>query len=228
MSFTVLRGPPPEGTTGAVGLKRSILVAGATPGPQGTLHDLLRQPDMLVQHCKTPGQCLAELERHLCGLLIVYLVDEPDSGCELIVQVKSTYPAMPILALVGPGDVSVAIRAMKAGAADCLEISAQAAELRAAISDLLRRRCTDSRSNDLGLTRTESLVLAHILEGRTTLAVAQILHRSHRTIEVHRRTIMRKLRVSSIVDLLKRAISLGLMPANPPQAQDEDTRIAEA
>jgi DNA-binding NarL/FixJ family response regulator len=173
---------------------------------------------MLVQCGRTPGQCLAELERHHCGLLIVCLGDEPDSGCELIVQAKATYPAIPILAMVRPGDVSLAVGAMKAGAADCLETSVEAATVRSAILGLLERYDAADRSTDLGLTQTESLVLDHILEGRTSRQIADMLHRSTRTVEVHRQAIMHKLGASNRVDLFKRASLLGLGAFRPPYA----------
>jgi len=45
--------------------------------------------------------------------------------------------------------------------------------------------------------------------GMSNRAIANSLHRSERTIEVHRSHIMRKLNVDNVVDLVKRAGSLG-------------------
>lgn len=227
MSFTMLKSSLP-GEIHTMRHSPSVLVAGAGPRVQEIIRGVLPWCDASIEFCPNLTAGLARLESHSHGLLVVCLDNDPRGGCELVTRSRHNCPLTPVLALVKPGDVSGAVRMMKAGAADCLEVSAQAGELRAALSDLLRRHCTSAWSSDLGLTRTESLVLARILDGRTTRDIAHTLHRSHRTIEVHRRTIMRKLKVSNIVDLLKRAISLRLVPANPPRAPDEDAGITEA
>jgi len=227
ISFRMLKSSLP-GEIHTMWHRPRVLVAGAEPQAQEIIQRLLPPCDASVEFSPNVTDGLTRLESHSQDLLVVCLDSNSYAEYELPTRSKHNYPWTPIIGLVKPGDVSAAVRVMKAGAADCLEISAQAVELQAAISELLRRRYPNVRSGDLWLTKTESLVLAHILEGRTNLAVAQVLHRSHRTIEVHRRAIMRKLRVSNIVDLLKRAISLGLVPANPPRAQNEDAGIAEA
>jgi len=60
------------------------------------------------------------------------------------------------------------------------------------------------------LTRTEMKVLHFILDGKSNKEIAHELHRSVRTVEVHRSHIMRKLGVDNLVDLVKRAAAMGL------------------
>ncbi|MDI6451629.1 LuxR C-terminal-related transcriptional regulator [Anaerobaca lacustris] len=62
------------------------------------------------------------------------------------------------------------------------------------------------------LTPVATTVLQHILKGRTNRQIAEALRRSPRTIEVHRRHIMRKLGASTIVDLIRAASARGLGP----------------
>jgi len=61
------------------------------------------------------------------------------------------------------------------------------------------------------LTRTETRVLRLILDGKSNKEIANLLHRSVRTIEVHRSHIMRKLAVDNLIDLVKRAAAMGLV-----------------
>ncbi|MFQ6036310.1 MAG: response regulator transcription factor [Sedimentisphaerales bacterium] len=61
------------------------------------------------------------------------------------------------------------------------------------------------------LTRSEMKVLHFILDGKSNKEIANLLHRSVRTVEVHRSHIMRKLEVDNLVDLVKRAAAMGLV-----------------
>jgi len=61
------------------------------------------------------------------------------------------------------------------------------------------------------LTRTEMKVLHFILDGKSNKEIANELHRSVRTVEVHRSHIMRKLGVDNLVELVKQAAAMGLV-----------------
>jgi DNA-binding NarL/FixJ family response regulator len=61
------------------------------------------------------------------------------------------------------------------------------------------------------LTRTEKKVLCLILDGNSNKEIAGMLHRSVRTIEVHRSHIMRKFGAESLIDLIKRSAAMGLL-----------------
>jgi DNA-binding NarL/FixJ family response regulator len=54
-------------------------------------------------------------------------------------------------------------------------------------------------------------VLKLIISGKSNKEIAYLLHRSVRTIEVHRSHIMSKLDVDNVVDLAKRAAMMGLI-----------------
>ncbi len=61
------------------------------------------------------------------------------------------------------------------------------------------------------LTETEIKVLKSIVNGMSNKEIAQLFHRSVRTIENHRAHIMKKLRVDSSVELVKRAVTMKLI-----------------
>ena len=75
---------------------------------------------------------------------------------------------------------------------------------------LSERRALDGYLN-VALSEMEAAVLYALLEGKTNREIATVLHRSPRTVEVHRRNIMRKLEASNVVQLVKRAAVLGLL-----------------
>lgn len=60
------------------------------------------------------------------------------------------------------------------------------------------------------LTKREIQILRSILAGRTNKQIAMMLSRSRRTIEYHRNRLMRKLNAHNTVELVKRAVALGL------------------
>lgn len=68
----------------------------------------------------------------------------------------------------------------------------------------------DSYENEL-LTTTEIEVLRLIIKGMSNKEIAKLLHRSTRTIENHRAHIMMKLHVNNPIELVKQAITMGLV-----------------
>jgi DNA-binding CsgD family transcriptional regulator len=60
------------------------------------------------------------------------------------------------------------------------------------------------------LTRREKQILRAILAGKTNKQIALMLSRSRRTVEYHRNRIMRKLDAHNTVELVKRAVALGI------------------
>jgi DNA-binding CsgD family transcriptional regulator len=65
-------------------------------------------------------------------------------------------------------------------------------------------------SSSLRLTPVELRVLRLVLDGKTNREIACLLHRSRRTVEVHRSHIMRKCGVHNLVALVKMAYGAGM------------------
>ena len=61
----------------------------------------------------------------------------------------------------------------------------------------------------VGLRETEILQL--IVSGKTNKKIAQVLYRTERTVEYHRNRLMRKLGAKTAADLVKRAITMGII-----------------
>jgi FixJ family two-component response regulator len=168
----------------------------------------------------TPDQCLQGVCYRQYDLLLVDCDGDGSSALELVAQLQRMIRQMPTILFVEQGDVSTAVRAIRAGAADCVEKPIEMMRFISTLHAVLRQirpKCPDS---GMVLTNVEATVLHHILEGRTNRQIASLLCRSHRTVEVHRRHIMQKLGAATVVDLVKRMASLGISPA--PGAGQED------
>ncbi len=77
------------------------------------------------------------------------------------------------------------------------------------IDDYLRRL---ARSDDASvLTPREREVLQLMAEGHSTKKIAEIIMRSDKTVEVHRRNLMRKLGTNNLAEITKYAIREGLV-----------------
>jgi DNA-binding NarL/FixJ family response regulator len=61
------------------------------------------------------------------------------------------------------------------------------------------------------ITGSEMRILRLIVKGKSNREIAESLHRSRRTIEGHRAHLMQKLGVDNSVDLVKKAVALGLI-----------------
>jgi FixJ family two-component response regulator len=149
------------------------------------------------------------LHKQIRDLLVIDVDGDTSAALALAARAHEVLPQTPELVFVQQGNVTAAVGAIKAGAADCLERPPEAARLACVLDDLLNARVRRLREVRRMLTPTELTVLRHILEGRTSPTIARTLHRSRRTIDVHRRRVMRKLGVSNLVGLVKWAVQEG-------------------
>jgi len=133
--------------------------------------------------------------------------------------VKQQLPWLPVLIVTGYGDVAAAVRAMKAGAADFIEKPLDRDRFIHAVQVLLEQNSGYAALEECALTKTEMKILYLILEGKNNREIATMLHRSPRTIEVHRGHVMQKMGATSVIELLRRAVDMGLLQSISPQTE---------
>lgn len=172
--------------------------------------ELLRKHDISVHGFDSAADCLEAVRECPCVLLIVGLDSEPEAGLRLLIQSSHMHPVMLSSAVVDKGDVHMAVRAMKAGARDCVERQPGREWWFPAIEKAASQWNKAQLPSTKPLTETEQFVLKQVLVGRTSKEIAWMLHRSPRTVEVHRTHIIQKLGVSSTVDLIRQAVSMEL------------------
>lgn len=145
-----------------------------------------------------------------CLLLDVYLPDQ--SGLELQSTLASAADPMPIIFMSGYCDMSISIRAMKAGAVEFLVKPFTQDEVLQAIQLALdqrrlglrrQREIADIRARATSLTNRERQVMVGIVMGKLSKQVAADLGLSELTVKVHRRRIMRKMAARSFAELVR-------------------------
>lgn len=136
---------------------------------------------------------------------------------------------LPVIIITGHGDVSLAVRAMKAGAVDFLEKPFEKSAVVAAIDQALTRnqgraaldRLADQARAQLNcLTPRERDVLNGLVEGQSNKVIAYDLGISPRTVEIHRANLMSKLAVNSLSDALKIAFTARMADLAGPQSAE--------
>lgn len=183
----------------------------------------LERGGMSVQCFDRAQDCLTHLAAEPCDLLITDVRMPEKDGIELLGEVRARFPWLPVLIVTGYGDVSLAVRAMKAGAADFIEKPLDRDTFLHAVQSVLARNVGQAALEPCALTQTEMKILYLILDGKNNRDIAVELHRSPRTIEVHRRHVMQKLGASSIIELLRRAADMGLLEPSLPDEKSFPT-----
>ncbi len=166
------------------------------------------------------GQAFLKEVRHAEHGCILLDIRMPEiDGLEVQSLLSERGVTMPIVIMTGHGDISIAIRAMKAGAVDFLEKPFEKAALLSAIAESFERIATASNAEMraaeaekvLGaLTGRERDVLEGLAKGLPNKTIAYDLEISPRTVEVHRANLMIKLGVRSLSDALRIAFAAGM------------------
>ena len=168
------------------------------------------------------SDCLEQLSSQRCDLLIADLRLPEMDGIELLRRARLIAPWVPVLIITGYGDVPTAVEAIKAGAVDFIEKPLDKKSFVRKVESLLSE---NGNHKHLGkpLTQTEQRVLRFVLDGKSNKEIADLLKRSRRTVEVHRARAMHKLGVESLVDLVKRAVAVGLVELPTSEEPGETT-----
>ena len=120
--------------------------------------------------------------------------------------------SLPVIIMTGHGDISLAVRAMKAGAVDFIEKPFEKATLLSSLDEgfrrLLHKEVTGDRRKDAevrlqALTPRERDVLDGLAQGLPNKTIAYDLGISPRTVEIHRANMMAKLGVRSFSEALR-------------------------
>ena len=161
---------------------------------------------------------LAQLEREpapRAGACVVSDIRMPHmSGLVLLEELRRREQTIRVIFVTAHADVPLAVEAMRRGAADFIEkpfearILIQAIRL-AALDDptqlprVMGSVPADSDTRLAALTRRERQVLELVVAGKFNKSIADILGISTKTVELHRASLMSKLGVRNLPDLVK-------------------------
>jgi two-component system response regulator NreC len=150
------------------------------------------------------------------------------SGLDAARTIADVSPRTAIIILSMYTDEQSVLAALHAGVRAYVAKTEATTELAFAIRDAVAGRSYFSRTlRDLSLERllsdgilardtladTERVVVRLIAEGKTTAAIAEILHVTPKTAETYRTRVMRKLNVHDVAGLVRYAVRHGLIDA---------------
>jgi DNA-binding NarL/FixJ family response regulator len=192
---------------------------------------LSREPDIEVVAEAGDAKTAFERAREIRPNLIVLDIGLPDlNGIEAAAELKERCGVdSKIVALSAYADRRFVTEMLRAGASAYVTKSSAGTELVRAIRAVAAGQnylCPDvagalvsamrdkpEKGEAQSLTRREREVLRLIAEGTRSPSIAERLHISLGTVEVHRRNIMRKLGLRTVAELTRYAVREGLVSA---------------
>jgi two-component system response regulator FixJ len=137
-------------------------------------------------------------------------------GLQFQEQLAKTHRDIPVIVITGHGDVPLAVRAMKAGAADFIEKPFSHETILASIAATMTKPASeidpDVQARLEALTPREREVLELLVVGHPNKVIAHRLDISPRTVEVHRARVLDKMKVRSLPELVRIAMRVGIDP----------------
>jgi two-component system invasion response regulator UvrY len=197
---------------------------------EGLKHILQDCTDMVFAGEVDNGFALIEkLKTETFDVLLLDLFMPGKSGIELINQIKAEYPKLPILVLSTHKEDLYAMRTLRAGASGYLCKDYAATDLVVAIrkvamgghfisetvADLMARELNspvkDKAPHTL-LSNREYQIFMMIASGMGITEIANQLCLSVKTVSTHKSRIMEKMQLAKTADLVRYAVSKGLIP----------------
>jgi FixJ family two-component response regulator len=157
-----------------------------------------------------------------CAVLDVQMPGLSGLALQRILSRRS--PPLPVVFITGHGDIPTSVQAIKAGAEDFLTKPFQARDLLAAVRRALARhraaRRADAEQDTLrqradALSGREREVMMLVVRGLPNKQVGLQLGVTEKTIKVHRANVMRKMRASSLAELVRLADRTGAGSLQP-------------
>ena len=198
--------------------ERTVYVVDDDEAALDSLAVLLRSEGLNPRAFGSADAFLSSLTPDARGCVISDVRMPGMDGVELLKALKSMGCLLPVIVITGHADVTVAVQAMKAGAADfvekpfeselilrlvrgCLEENDEAVDANAKVMRVRRR--IES------LTARERQVLEQIITGASNKQIAASLSISPRTVEIYRANVMSKMRADSLSELVRMTLAAG-------------------
>lgn len=194
----------------------------------GIRHVLEGQAEFEVVGEAASGEEALELTPQLKPDVVLLDISMPGpSGLQVTERLRATSPGTRVLILSMYDNAEYVLESVRAGAHGYLLKDTAATELRDAVRTVCRgesyfsppvatRLTAAVRGEEPHpgldqLTGREREVLLGIARGQTNKEIAGELGISHRTVETHRESLMRKLKLRSVAELTRFALSAGLV-----------------
>lgn len=187
-------------------------------GVRDALSNLIRSAGHNAKAFSSPGEFVEAWRPTHQGCVLLDIWFPHESGLDFQEQLRQLEMTMPVILITGKADVPTSVRGMKAGAVDFLTKPFDDQVLLDAIQTaFLRDQARVSGEAKLlllsekyaSLTSREKEVLALVAKGLMNKQIAAALSLSEITVKVHRGTMMRKMNVRTVADLVRISEMLG-------------------
>lgn len=183
------------------------------------------EPDITVhsEHSNA-REAFYTLSRTTVDVAVIDISMPDENGLDLLERLKKAQPGLKAIILSIYDSASFVSKALEAGACGYLSKRCGPGELVMAIRTVAKGDhylCADALinlSNASGtpaalqaLTKREKEIFYHIIQGKEAKEIGHYLSISHKTIHVHRASILSKLGLSNNVDLIRFAITHQLL-----------------
>jgi FixJ family two-component response regulator len=193
----------------------TVYIVDDDPDMRDSLRWLLKTVGLRVETFGSSEEFLRDFKSKGPGCLVFDVRMPGTSGLDLYEAVVARGDAMPVIFITAFADVPMAVRALKSGAVEFVEKPFNRQSLlekvQRAIKDDVDRRCRLAdreaiRARFLRLTDKEREVLGMIKDGWPNKTMATALNISARAVEMRRASLMKKLEVRSVAELMRLTI----------------------
>ncbi len=199
--------------------KQNVYIVDDDHAVRDSLQMLLEAMGYAVRVFGSAAEFLSEVASLAYGVLLVDLQMPEIDGLELHRRLVALEIKLPVVVITAHGDISTAVRAMRAGAVDFIEKPFTNGGIVASIQMALAERSAVSAADQARdairdrmkiLSPREREVLEGMVAGHSNKVIAQNLSLSPRTVEIHRARVMDKMQARSLSELVRLALAAGL------------------
>jgi FixJ family two-component response regulator len=196
-----------------------VFVVDDDEGMRQSLKNLVGSVGLRVEAFASAQEFLRSKVIDVPGCLVLDVRLPGLSGLDLQKRMADAGIAIPIIFMIGHGDIPMTVRAMKAGAVEFLTKPFRDQDLLDAIQQALERdriareqraEIEELRGRLDSLTPREREVMGLVVAGLLNKQIAGELGTSETTIKIHRHQVMEKMGAGSLAELVRMADRLGI------------------
>ena len=199
----------------------TVLIADDDEAVRDSLQILLEAAGYRVRSFASGSEFLSAARPEGEACLIIDVRMPGLGGLEVQERLQAEGAALPVVVITGHGEVPLAVRAMKAGAADFVEKPFSESVILEAVEralEMARRQeggiaATEAKARVARLSGREREVLDRLVAGKPNKVIAYELSISPRTVEIHRARVMEKTGAKSLSELVVLALAAGISPS---------------
>jgi len=196
----------------SVTIEGLVLVIDDDPACRAALKELFESVGLKVQLYASGRTFLEDSLPDASSCLVLDIRLPETSGLKVQEELAKAHIDVPIVFVTGHGDIPMAVRAMKAGAADFLTKPFRSEDLLDAVFSALERDRARRKERELHSTNRknfESLsarqreVVARVAAGDLNKQIAAKLELSEVTVKLHRARAMHKMGAKTLAELMR-------------------------